>query len=345
MSFPRPKYVQLYPTTRCNQGCSFCFNAPCEQTADMPHESALRLLDILSGQGIGDLDIMGGEPFLIEWIPDFIATAARRGVRVNISTNGSRPEIMRRLAGMTPATINVGVSLEGSTAEAHNVLTRSHHFSLAMKSIRTLVALGLNPIVKTVVNRTTLRDIENIVALIGDLGVRRYYLIHMDVMAKNPSLLNESLRYADFVSYHEKIKAASARVGIFRVNASCFAKENLPPGTRCAGGVLKLSIMPDGSAYPCNLFHQNGEFRLGNIFAEGITPIWRSSRLSFFRTFAGNTCGLDDCKNRAACTGGCPAHGCLHFSDPDAEDIRCAIPIEGVQRLVGSASGSFMPAQ
>jgi radical SAM protein with 4Fe4S-binding SPASM domain len=329
MSFSRPQYIQLYPTTRCNQGCSFCFNTSSEKVSDMTHEAALRLLDILSERGIADLDIIGGEPFLLEWMPDFMATAARRGMKVNISTNGSRPEIMRRLAGMNPERVNVGVSLEGSTAEAHNALTRSRHFDLALKSIQTAMSLGLDPIVKTVVNRTTLRDIENIVALIGDLGVRRYYLIHMDVMAKDTSLLNESLSYADFVAYYEKMRKTSSHVGVFKVNASCFAKDNLPPGVRCAGGVLKLSIMPDGSAYPCNLLHQNREFRLGNIFEEGIAAIWRNARLSFFRTFSENKCGLDDCRNRAVCTGGCPAHGYLHFSDVDAADIRCGIPPKG----------------
>jgi radical SAM protein with 4Fe4S-binding SPASM domain len=276
MPFSRPRYIQLYPTTRCNQGCSFCFNTSSEQVSDMTYEAALRLLEILSWHGIDDLDIMGGEPFLLEWMTDF---------------------------------------------------TCSRHFGLALKSIQTLVSLGLDPIVKTVLNRTTLRDIENIVTLIGDLGVRRYYLIHMDVMAKDPSLLNESMSYTDFVAHCEKIGKASPHVGVFRVNASCFAKENLPPGARCAGGVLKLSVMPDGSAYPCNLFHQNREFHLGNIFEEGITAIWRHTRLSFFRTFSGNKCGLDDCRNRDACTGGCPAHGYLHYSDPDASDIRCGAPL------------------
>jgi radical SAM protein with 4Fe4S-binding SPASM domain len=326
MPFSRPRYIQLYPTTRCNQGCSFCFNAASEEASDMTCEAALRLLEILSEHGIADLDIMGGEPFLLEWMPDFISTAAQRGIKVNISTNGSRPEIMRRLAGMNPVGVNVGVSLNGSTAEAHNVLTHSRHFGLALKSIQTLVSLGLDPIVKTVLNRTRLGDIENIMTLIGDLGVKRYYLIHMDVMAKDPSLLNESLNYTDFVAYCEKIGKTNPRVSVFRVNASCFAKENLPPGARCAGGVLKLSIMPDGSAYPCNLFHQNSRFRLGNIFEEGVTAVWRHTRLSFFRAFSENKCVLNDCQNRASCTGGCPAHGYLHYSDPDASDIRCGAP-------------------
>jgi radical SAM protein with 4Fe4S-binding SPASM domain len=323
MSLPFPKYIQMYPTTRCNQKCCFCFNTSSEKACDMTYGKSLEFLDILVRHGITDLDIMGGEPFLLDWMPDFVATAALREMTVNISTNGSIPEVLYQLQGIDPTKIAVGVSLEGSTAEAHNRLTRSAHFNLAVKSIQTLVSLGLDPIVKTVANRTTIKDIRNILALIGDLGVRRYYLIHMDVMAKDPSALNESLGYDDFAAYWQKIRKTSGHVEVFSVRASCFTKEKLPPGTRCAGGVLKLSAMPDGSLYPCNLFHGRKAFRLGNIFEEDLAALWGHPNLSFFRTFRENNCGLADCENRTACTGGCPAHGYIHFQNPEASDIRC----------------------
>jgi radical SAM protein with 4Fe4S-binding SPASM domain len=327
MSFPLPRYIQLYPTTCCNQDCSFCFNTSAEKGCSMTHGKSLELLDILSGHGIADLDIMGGEPFLLDWMPDFIAAAVKKGMRLNISTNGSRPQVMQRLADRDPASVNVGVSLEGSTAETHNRLTCSAHFDLAIKSIQILVSLGLDPVVKTVLSRRTLAEIEHIIRLIGDLGVRRYYLIHMDVMAKDPSLLHDSLGYADFAECRQKIRETSRHVEVFSVHASCFAREKLPRGTRCAGGVLKLSVMPDGSVYPCNLFHGRKEFRLGTIFDEELAAMWRHPKLALFRTFHENNCRLPDCRNHAACTGGCPAHGYLHYGSTNAPDIRCFTPL------------------
>ncbi len=319
-----PKYIQLYPTSRCNQQCRFCFNAPSERACDMTYAAALRLLEILSDKGISDLDIMGGEPFLLDWMPDLLESAAKRGITVNISTNGSRPGVMRRLAGMDPSVLNVGVSIEGSTADAHNALTGCRHFDSALQCIRTLVSLGLDPVVKTVVNRTTIADVENIVAIIGELGVRRYYLIQMDVMTDDTSLVRDSLGYVDFVEFWLRIKEGSRHIQVFRVNASCFERDKLPSGARCAGGVLKLSVMPDGSVYPCNLFQWHREFRLGSIFEEDLDVIWKDDRLSFFRTFHENRCWLENCNNRVACTGGCPAHGHLHYGDPDVPDIRCS---------------------
>ncbi|MBI5641798.1 MAG: radical SAM protein, partial [Nitrospirae bacterium] len=149
MSFPLPQYIQLYPTTRCNQNCFFCFNHPSasQQKTDLSYDNAMMLLNILGDIPMRDIDIMGGEPLLLTWMPDFIRAALSRDMSVNISTNGSFPEIMSKMKGMDPARFNIGVSLEGSTEAGHNGHTRSKNFSLALRSIQNLVSLELDPIV------------------------------------------------------------------------------------------------------------------------------------------------------------------------------------------------------
>ncbi|MDH4232234.1 MAG: hypothetical protein OEW04_09415, partial [Nitrospirota bacterium] len=53
------------------------------------------------------------------------------------------------------------------------------------------------------------------------------------------------------------------------------------------------------------------------------TGIWRHPLLALFRTYQKNGCGIDSCKNRPECTGGCPAHGYYHYGNADTTDIRC----------------------
>ncbi|MBI5075360.1 MAG: radical SAM protein [Nitrospirae bacterium] len=323
MTFPHPRFLQLYPTTRCNQSCSFCFNGPVGHPGDLSPEHALNLLDIMPGLGIFDLDIMGGEPFLLPWMPSFIHAAIKEGIMVNISTNGSFPEVMEAFRGLNPEKINIGISLEGSSAQTHRRLTDAAYYEKAVSSIRSLVAMGLDPIVKTVVNRTTMPDIPLIAELLSKLGVRRYYLIHMDLLADAVSAQHSALSYPEFLSFFQEIKSANTGIEINRVNASCFEKQTLPKGVRCAGGVRKLSVMPDGSVYPCNLFQHVPAFDLGNIFTDPFSVIWSSPRLDHFRTFGENSCGITACKNHASCTGGCPAHGILHGQGLQGTDIRC----------------------
>lgn len=289
----------------------------------MSPEHALDLLDILLNLGIRDLDIMGGEPFLLPWMPSFLHAVIKEGVMVNISTNGSFPEVMKEFSGLSPERINIGISLEGSTAEKHNRLTCSKNFDKATASITSLVALGLDPIVKTVVNRQTMPDMKELIALLKQMGVQRYYLIHMDQLSKEQGPQRSAVSYPDFLNFFQEIKQSNPGIDINRVNASCFEKQKLPDNMRCAGGVRKLSVMPDGSVYPCNLLQHAPEFMLGNLFTEPFSALWESPLLGFFRNFSGNKCINTDCSNHFSCTGGCPAHALVHGYDMQDMDIRC----------------------
>jgi len=323
MEFPFPEYIQLYPTTRCNQRCSFCFNPEISTTTDLDFNNALILLDILTENSIYGIDIMGGEPFLLPWLFDFVRIAISRGISLNISTNGSMPALLRRFMGISPENFNIGISLEGSTAEKHNRLTGSNNFASAIESIKKLVDLSLNPIVKTVLSPDTTGDIKNIVNLIRKIGVRRYYIIHMDILNKENIIKNNVIDYTAFLVIHQKIQGENPDIAVHHVNASCFDSNSLPPGVRCAGGVRKLSVMPDGAVFPCNLFHGLKGFGLGNIFRDSFEVIWSNQRLDLFRRHQANCCSIYTCKNHASCTGGCPAHGFYHYGNSNATDIRC----------------------
>jgi len=323
MPFPPPQYIQLYPTTICNQKCSFCFNGSSNNNIEMTYERALRLLNILTDLGIAKIDIMGGEPLMVKWIFDFIRLALKRNMSVNISSNGSLPHLMKKFDGLDPDKFRIGISLEGSDEIKHNSITNSSHFNNAISSLRQLIASGLNPIVKTVVRRSSIEDIQNIIDLLKNLGVKQYYLLHMDVLTRNGSNINEALNFIDFMDFFEKIKKTKHRISILKVNASCFEKNSIPENARCSGGVKKLSILPDGSVYPCNLFHSMKDFCLGNIFEDDFRDIWMNPKLDFFRHRGENNCNTKDCSNKNSCTGGCPAHGYFHYNDMDRTDIRC----------------------
>ena len=323
MRFPLPRFIQFYPTFRCNQKCSFCFNDS-SQSSEISFDNALRLLRILSENGIEELDVMGGEPLLLDWMPDFVGAALRNGLSVNLSTNGSVTDITGRFLDFSGRDFTIGLSLEGSTGERHLALTRTGHFSGVLRNITELLSAGFNPVVKTVVNMETMADIQGIVDLLKEIGVRRYYLLHMDLLSGADSSRSSALSYPAFLSFYEKIRDVNPAMSILKVNASCFEKNTLPFGVRCAAGVRKLAIMPDGAVYPCNLFHHMESFRLSNIFEADLTRIWNDPRLDIFRHAVRNSCEAVDCTYRTSCTGGCPAHGYFHYGRTDSVDVRCA---------------------
>jgi radical SAM protein with 4Fe4S-binding SPASM domain len=169
-------------------------------------------------------------------------------------------------------------------------------------------------------------DIQSIIHLLNKLGVKRYYLIHMDLLTKAYSSQQSVISYPEFQDFYYATSAGeNGNLNIYKVNASCFEKQTLHEGVRCAGGVRKLSVMPDGSVYPCNLFQHDPEFNLGNIFTDSFSEIWTDPRLDYFRTFRENSCRLKSCSNHLSCTGGCPAHGYIHDRELQGTDIRCMV--------------------
>jgi len=68
----------------------------------MSEREAFALLETLMRLGIMELDILGGEPMLVPYMKDFVKYVTGARITVNISTNGSLPEMVHILARYRP---------------------------------------------------------------------------------------------------------------------------------------------------------------------------------------------------------------------------------------------------
>jgi radical SAM protein with 4Fe4S-binding SPASM domain len=296
-----PDYVQFSPTLRCDRRCDFCFNKALPGGEDMPLASFRRMIGRITGAGVQDLDIIGGEPTLHRELLPMIEHACGRGMRVNISSNGRDPEqlaeIMRRF---TRATVGVSVNDQATLQDLERFL-RKHR-----------------PIVKTVFTRAVDHGlIEQVLAL----APRRYYLLYRDALG--PGELDGSLSFDRFLE--EVGIRYGSRADVVFCSGFIPDLDQHPQllRARCPGGTTKLGILPDGSVYPCNLLFGSGEYRLGNILVDSFDSIWRHSTLAFFRTFSGNACPRTTCELHNKCHGGCPAHCYAHTGKLSAPEPRC----------------------
>jgi radical SAM protein with 4Fe4S-binding SPASM domain len=321
-----PSYIQLYPTLRCNQSCSFCFNRNVKSNLyrDMNAEYAYMLSDMLKKIGIFEIDILGGEPMLIPWIKDFAEYATGSGIALNISTNGSLPDIVEQFKGIRTNYLNVGFSIQGFS-KTHNALTMSNNFSKAITGLERMIATGKNPIVKSILLQENVNEIYGLVSYLAELGLRKYYLLHEDIIGRKKSV--NCFSFPEFWKFYSNLKADMKGIlNIGFVTASGFYEHGSQPQGRCDAGAKKIAILPDGSVFPCNLFAGFGEFCIGNIFKDGIEKIWGSPILEpFRRSNRGNTCMKINCDHYLTCRGGCPAHSYYFYGTLDMADSRCKI--------------------
>jgi radical SAM protein with 4Fe4S-binding SPASM domain len=142
----------------------------------------------------------------------------------------------------------------------------------------------------------------------------------------NASALEQSL---SFMQYYRTLQNIQSRFGnVEGVFCSGFIPGSdisaMLKGIRCPAGTTKLSVMPDGSVYPCYLLFGRPEFRLGNILNDNFKNILGSPILNFFRRFEENNCPNSACELFSLCHGGCPAVSLMIYGDLNAPDPRCA---------------------
>ena len=300
-----PEYIQFFPTLRCNRHCGFCFNQGLETGNEIDADGFDRLARKISDAGIGEIDILGGEPTLHPDIVSIIDKAAKLRLRLNLSTNGTNVALLEHLSSAYDRNaLNIGISLNDShvARELEDYIAR------------------YRPVIKSICKKSALPQQANIYL---DMPGITYYLLYMDTISEND--LIDSMPFYEFYKRLSDLRdkhpnIAGVYCGGFLPDTN---KQPLLRNMRCPAGTTKLSILPDGSVYPCYLFFRHREFRMGNIFTERFEDILESPILSYFRTFSGNKCLVTTCQLFSECHGGCPAISLLVYNDLDAPDPRC----------------------
>src|SRR5208337_305864 len=300
-----PEYIQFFPTLRCNRHCGFCFNRGVGTESEITADGFEWLAGKIVDAGIGEIDILGGEPTLHPDIVRLIDKAAALKLRLNLSTNGTNVALLEHLSrAYDRDTLNIGISLNDSRVA---------------KELEDYIAMHL-PVIKSICKRAALPQPANIYF---DMPGMTCYLLYMDTISES-DLIN-SMPFDEFYKQLSDLRdkypnIAGVYCGGFLPDTK---KQPLLRHTRCPAGTTKLSVLPDGSVYPCYLFFRRQEFRLGNIFSESFEDIWGSPILNYFRKFHGNKCPVTACELFSECHGGCPAVSLLICNDINAPDPRC----------------------
>jgi MoaA/NifB/PqqE/SkfB family radical SAM enzyme len=83
---PSPEVVHLEISARCNLDCPYCYAEKDE--AELPREKWEGIIDRLADAGVFQVTFGGGEPLLREDLPWLAERARKRGLDVNMTTNG-----------------------------------------------------------------------------------------------------------------------------------------------------------------------------------------------------------------------------------------------------------------
>ncbi|MDH5201680.1 MAG: radical SAM protein [Nitrospirota bacterium] len=303
-----PQYIQFYPTLKCNFNCTFCFNRGISSDTEVNLKDFERIVSVASDGGVEEIDMLGGEPTLHSGFSQITDILYTNKLKTTISTNGSNIPLLEKLSKKyNGELIKIGVSLNA------DVITEELHEYITMyKPILKSICSNKRIIPESAQHYLGLTDIE-------------YYLLFMDTVHDDD--LRTSLPFYEFLKELNNLKDIYNNVNGVFCSGFIPDTENYPvlQHVRCPAGTIKLSIMPDGSVYPCYLFFRHSEFRLGNILNDDFKSIWSNPILDFFRRFDKNICTNTRCEVFSDCHGGCPAVSLLIYNDIKAPDPRCVV--------------------
>jgi MoaA/NifB/PqqE/SkfB family radical SAM enzyme len=167
----------MYANYHCNLACSYCLteSAPRAPRRELGPERMLGLVQEARELGFTGLGITGGEPFMLPYMAEVAASAARVLPLVVLS-NGTL-FTRRRLAELEPLAalpFHIQISLDSSRPDVNDGLRGPGNFAKVVEAIPRLVERGIGVRVATTVpDRETadLAEMERLCALHRELGV------------------------------------------------------------------------------------------------------------------------------------------------------------------------------
>ncbi len=250
------KHLTLVLTEKCNARCQHCFEQDSSLMNQRRNMSQIDALEYISSMhdyakknnSAFAVSFTGGEPFLrYNNLLELVIHSRRRGAsEISCMTNGywgsNRKEASKKARTLADAGLrHIGVSLD----DFHQEFIPKEH---VLNVIDACLKNGISYMIKSVVTRKTRRMHQ----ILGDVGDR---LINSTV----------SIQEIPYIPTSEANKAYLAD--------ACIYCENVPE--QACGSKDMLTILPDGSAYPCCSVGWNDAIKYGNAQTDNIDTLFK----------------------------------------------------------------------
>jgi len=315
---PLPRRLQVEITGACNLRCRMClvrYRPRIDKVEGaFPLERFVALLDELPD--LEQVTLQGlGEPLLHPDLVAMVVAAKHRGIEVGFNTNGTLLTASRAEALVVSGVDWMHVSIDGATAATFEHIRDGARFDRVVRNLRRLLdtrrRLGSpTPRIQlnTVLMRSNVHELDELVRLAVDIGVDRLWLQALSHDFSDTG--EDDLAYVEIRSFaqdealwagnphdpdhdpplHEVL--ASGRLLATRLGLELRLPEDGPPDELTAGHDTGLPcdwpwtsayITHDGKVQPCCMVMGDDRAVIGDIADGGFAEVWRSEAYDRFR--------------------------------------------------------------
>ena len=277
-------YVRLAVTDRCNLRCFYCMP---EEGIDfvqrkelLSYEEIIRVVRLLSEEGVSKVRITGGEPFLRKDIMSLLRSISELPLiaKIAITTNGTLTE--KHLDELVVLGIDsFNLSIDSIDAQRFQEITRRDSFETVWSCYKVMLAKGLELKLNCVVMAN--RNIADLIPMV-ELGrkakVSIRFIEEMPFNGEGSHYQRLEWDYAKILSHlteHfgevEKLQDPQGSTSInYRVPDFQGSFGIIPAYTRSfCGSCNRLRLTPDGTIKTC--LYDDGVFNIKNIIRAGAT--------------------------------------------------------------------------
>ncbi len=329
-----PILGEIAVTYACNNACRFCY-AGCgtagrgcgpgaaaaapgsaargTSAPPMSLAEAKRVIDVFRRDAqIPFFSFTGGEPLLRADLEAMIRHARRRGLEVNLVTNGTLADPARARSLARAGLGTAQVSVEAPDAELHDDLTASpgsHGRTLA--GIRNLRAAGVSVQTNTTVTALNADHALRMPGFLKSLGIGRFAMnLYIPAGATDAAADPLFFPYSRIGPVIDAVRAAARAEGLVFYWYSPTPHCLYNPIARglgnksCAAMDGLLSVSPTGDVLPCSSYPKP----MGSLLRDGFRAIWFSEGARHFKRKQYAPAECAGCGSFRACQAACPLY-------------------------------------
>lgn len=315
-------YIEI--TNQCNLNCRTCYNRSGynRQRRELSACQIEQIITLFLPYGLQRVLLSGGEPTLHTEFDSILDLADRYPqLTFAIATNGTNASQKLIDCLNTRKNLSLQVSLDGSDEEQNAAIRGTGHFEEVISFARQIHSPCSKPLLKMVVSRSNIADVENFCNLALSIG----FTPELAFLYRSGNGLEhwESRK----LSPQQKLQVLKL---IDRINATQNADIFLPLCTDSCPFTgdnpnLSLCIKTDGSIQPCQMLYDS-TFTLGNVLSFDEPSFWdKLSALSdLARKRLSRDYGCAKCLLNGHCGKGCMAEAFQLHGNPLAADDSCS---------------------
>jgi radical SAM protein with 4Fe4S-binding SPASM domain len=316
-----PVLSEIAVTYRCQNKCVFCYaESPARghEVAEMSTAQVKTIIDrIFDDAHCPTVSFTGGEPTLRKDLPELIAYAKAKGMRVNLITNGLRCAAQGSVSALKKAGLDSAqVSLEGPNAKVHDAVVQRHGaFAKTTQAVHALRAAGIHTHTNTTICRSNREHLLQLVDYVADELQSEYFSMNV-IISTGTALqhMEQDVTYTEIGPIIEQVQQRAREKGVKFVWYSPVPYCLFNPITHglgskscaCVDGLL--SVAPDGELLPCSSYEDG----IGNLLQNSFEDLWYSAEARYWREKQFIPPACHGCEIRHICCGACPLYWAAH---------------------------------